>query len=301
MAARRYWRVYCRKASSTTMLCAEMEMRSSAGGADQTGSGTGSASGQNVGEEAPKAFDNNTATYWQGAFSPNLGGVWLKYDFGSGNDKDIVEIAMTPLSGFSSRMFHEMDVQSSPDDSTWTTIWSISQPTWTNAQQVFTKPTAANHRYWRLRPDVLQGGGQVMGCAELEMRATVGGADETGSGTGISRTSFSGSFLPANAYDNSTANVWSGANAVAGVVQSDWLGYDFGSGITKDIAQLAFTARTSPDHAQGPVSGWIESSTDAINWLSRWTFSGKTYTSLGTTLIAATSSASSRRRFVMSW
>lgn len=300
MTAARYWRLYCRQGGDgSRILAAEVELRTSAGGADQTGSGTASASAQNVGEEASKAFDNSTATYWQGNITNGAG--WLKYDFGAGNDKDIVEFAMQALSGFASRMMKEIDVQSSPDDATWTTVWSVSQPTWTNAQQVFTKPTAANHRYWRLRPNTLQNGLQVMGAAELEMRSTSGGADQCTGGTALSRTAFSG-FPASNAFDNSTATEWSGANAQANVVQSDWLGYDFGSGVTKDIVQLAYTNRTgTSERLQAPTAGWIESSSDGINWLSRWTFSGASYSGGLVTVLLSAAGTSSRRRMILSW
>jgi hypothetical protein len=223
-------------------------------------------------EQKANAFDNNVGTYWQTA--SGSAGAWLGYDFGAGNEQTIVEISLQALSGFASRMPREFDVQYSDDASTWSTAWSCSFTSWTNAAQVFSKPSAVDARYWRLRPDTIQSGGQVMGCAEMEMRATAGGVDQTGSGTAIARTSFSGSFLPANAFDNNVSTEWSGANAVSGVVQSDWLGYDFGAGATKSIQQIVYTARASGAVNQAPLSGWIESSPDGVNWLSRWTFAG---------------------------
>lgn len=263
-------------------------MRTSSGGADVTGSGTALASGETgTSEQKAYAFDNSTATYWQTASGSS--GAWLGYDFGAGNEKEIVEISLQALSGYASRMPREADVQYSDDGSTWTTAWSFSFTSWTNAAQVFTRPSAVDSRYWRVRPNVLQSGGQVMGCAELEMRSTAGGADQTGSGTAISRTFFDASHVAANAYDNSTATEWSGANAISGVVQSDWLGYDFGAGVTKDIQQLAYTARSQGgsfnNQNQSPTSGWVESSPDGVNWLSRWTFSGASYSVLATTLL----------------
>lgn len=297
MAARRYWRLVNRFCSdSSRVLAAEIELRIAAGGADQTGSGTASASAQGVGEEASKAFDNNTGTYWQA--STGSTGAWIQYDFGSGVTKDIVEVAMQPLSGFASRAMIEFDVQSSPDAATWATEWSVSAPGWTNAQRVFTKPTAANHRYWRLRPDSL-GAGNTMSCGEMEMRSTAGGADQTGSGTASARTTFSTQTAD-KAFDNNASTFWSG-NADA--ADSSWLAYDFGAGVTKDIQQISFSARNDGSFFddQSPRAGWVESSADFINWISRWTFSGLGAWTNGQTKVFGAASASGRRRIITSW
>lgn len=295
MAARRYWRLYNREGGGSSLVnAAEIELRTSAGGADQTGSGTASASSSNTGTETPdRAFDNNTGTYWQGNGNA---GVWIKYDFGAGNDKDIVQIAYTPLSGFGARAMRQFDIQSSPDDSTWTTEWSVSQPTWTSSQQVFTKPSAVNSQYWRVRADSLQSG-TVMSCAEMELRATAGGADETGSGSGVGDSATN----IANAFDNNTGTLWSGASINA---DCNWLGYNFGAGVTKDIQQVSWTSRNGTTADQNPTAGWVESGSDGISWISRWTFSGTGSWSLGDTKLftnGAGGGSSSRRRMVMSW
>ena len=109
-----------------------------------------------------------------------------------------------------------------------------------------------------------------MSCAEMEMRESAGGADATGSGTASAGSTFSG-FPASNAFDNNAASLWSGSGDAT---DSAWLAYDFGSGVTKDIVQISFTARNDIDYTQSPTAGWIESSTDAINWLPRWTFLG---------------------------
>jgi hypothetical protein len=294
MAAHRYWRLFTRFGSSDAVLIAEVELRTSSGGADATGSGTASASSVDGTNTAAKVFDNSTSTFWQSTFGSGSVGVWLEYDFGSGNDKDIVEVALTPSASFANRMPQEFDIQWSDDNATWTTAWSASFPTWTSAQQVFTKPSAVASRYWRVRGNVYQSGSTIMGCAEIEMRSTNGGADETGSGTPGSRSTAGGT-TAANAFDNNTSTEYASLTAA----QSEWLSYDFGSGVTKDIQEIAWTARVTgginnPD--QGPVSGWVESSTDGKSWLSRWTFSGKSYSSLATTIISANPTVAARRR-----
>lgn len=297
MAAHRYWRAYMREGGSTNTLCAEMEMRTTAGGADVTGTGTAMASGETgPSEQKAYAFDNNVSTYWQ--VSGTGAGIWLGYDFGVGNNKDIVEISMQPLSGFSARMMREFDVQYSDDATTWVTAWSCTFTSWTNAAQVFTKPGGTPSRRWRLRPNTLQNGSSTMSCAEMEMRATSGGADQTGSGTATARTTFGsipGTNDPSKAFDNNTATLWSGN---ADVAQCGWLAYDFGSGVTKTIQEIMFTARNDLSFTQSPTAGWIESGDDGINWISRWTFSGLSWTQ-GSSNTFGNSVTTGRRRQII--
>lgn len=293
MANHRYWRAYCREGgASSRTLCAEMTMAQSSGGADVTSTAFAIASGETgASESKDKAFDNNTAAYWQVIQTT---GAWIGQDFGAGNEKDIVEISMQPLSGFATRMFRQFDVQYSDDNVTWTTAWSCSFTAWTNAAQTFTKPSAVADRYWRLRQSALVSG-LVMGCAELELRESVGGADATGSGTGI------GDQLTniANAFDNNTATVWSGVSAAD---DSGYLGYDFGSGVTKTIVQVSFTARNDVNYFQSPTAGWIESGSNGIDFIERWTFSGLSWTQGSTNVFTDGAVAgSSRRRMVTSW
>lgn len=134
MAAHRYWRINnltTPPGGYTTV--AEIELRASKGGADETGSGTASASSSYSGMPASNAVDNNTGTAWTSA--DNTGPEWWKYDFGSGSDKDIVEVAMTPLSGYHTRTPHNFNLEYSDDDSDWTILlhWHY---TWPNANQV---------------------------------------------------------------------------------------------------------------------------------------------------------------------
>jgi hypothetical protein len=297
MAAHRYWRVLNRHCGDASrILCAEMEMRESSGGADVTSSAFAIASAQGASEQASEAFDNNLSNYWQ--VSTGSAGQWLGQDFGAGNEKDIVEITMQALSGFASRMTRQFDVQWSDDSSAWTTAWSGTFTAWTNAQQTFTKPAQADSRYWRLRADALQGS-SVLSCAEMEMRATVGGADQTGSGSGVGDNTTG----LANAFDNNASTFWNGANW-AGVPDCAWLGYDFGSGVTKDIREISWTSRNGTTADQNPTAGWVESSSNGIDWLARWTFSGLGTWTLGSTQVfsdPALASGSSRRRMVMSW
>lgn len=120
--AARYWRIYVTANNGDGFLSMnEVELRLTAGGADQASGGTASASSSYFGDNGNRAFDNNTTdvnswvTSWAG------GPEWLRYDFGAGNDKAIAEVAIWPESTTSyTRAPKDFKIQSSADGSTWT-------------------------------------------------------------------------------------------------------------------------------------------------------------------------------------
>jgi hypothetical protein len=151
----RYWRILSSSNSyggsnPNQIVVGEVEMREAPGGDVCTG-GTASADSQPFGGfEADKAFDNNgDSTAWAGA--DNAGPThWLKYDFGVGNPKSIVEVAIMGKDDGGNTLtqcFGAFEVQWSDDNSAWTTEWSVSYPGGSNGHgyvantfKVFTKP-----------------------------------------------------------------------------------------------------------------------------------------------------------------
>jgi hypothetical protein len=134
MAAARHWRIYVTAGFATDYTTiAEIELRATHGGADQTGSGTASASSFFSGQPASNAFDNSASSSWtSGATSKPQ---WIAYDFGSGNDVDIVQIALQSLASFQGRMPKDFALESSSDGSTWTTVKSFTdEPAWASAE-----------------------------------------------------------------------------------------------------------------------------------------------------------------------
>jgi hypothetical protein len=137
--ASRYWRVRADTVGSgNNMSCAECEMRETASGADQTGSGTASARTTFSGSPASNAFDNNSSTLWSGT-----SGVddceWLAYDFGAGVTKAIDEISWTARSD--SALFQNPTagwLESSPDGRSWRTRRTFSGVTWSTLGQTQT-------------------------------------------------------------------------------------------------------------------------------------------------------------------
>lgn len=285
MAAHRYWRICVTSnaaggsgsAGDADVTLTDVELRTAAGGSDATGSGSASANNARFGSSAAAAFDTQPYTFWK--FTADASN-WLKYDFGAGNDKDIVEVALTCglATGFAPRDF---TVQWSDDASAWTTVMTVTGATeWTPGQrrtfnssgETPTPDPPAACRYWRLVVSAVQGSGGVPEIAKLQLRESVGGADATGSGSAFSGTTiFYGN--PANAFDSNASTVWSPSNGVAG--ENSALGYDFGSGVTKNIAEIAIT--THPTDANlSPTTFILQRSSDKLGWVGTFEVSGST-------------------------
>ena len=129
----RYWRVFVTDswaASGYSVNLAEIEMRASAGGADQTGSGTASASSIfSSSFSADEAFDKDPSTIW--STSDMSLPQWIAYDFGT--DVHVAEVMMQAgdSSARASRMPRTFDIQYSDNGSDWTTATTrVDEPSW---------------------------------------------------------------------------------------------------------------------------------------------------------------------------
>jgi hypothetical protein len=138
MAANRYWRIFNYWVDENLVCVTECQLRESEGGADVTGAGTASCSSTLSAPtyDSDKAFDDNTGTLWASANGSYID-QWLAYDFGSGNNKDIVEVYLLPQSGYPNRTPREFELQYSDDGSNWTKKYEFREISWTNDAQVF--------------------------------------------------------------------------------------------------------------------------------------------------------------------
>lgn len=134
----------------------------------------------------------------------------------------------------------------------------------------------AAHRYWRVLFTAVNGS-TIAGLTEVELRATPGGSDQTGPGLGtaISGGDFGGSFVKANAFDNTAAEWASPFPSVPGA----WIGWDFGVGVTAFVREVVLKSRTT-DPTNGPLQAprdfSIEWSDDQVTWNSVWTVRNQT-------------------------
>lgn len=122
----------------------------------------------------------------------------------------------------------------------------------------------AAHRYWGLLLTARSGAGNGISLAEVQMRATAGGANQctggTASGAATSGTS------AADAFDGSAGTHW--YNGAAG--PQTRLSYDFGTAVS--VAEVVATTSGSgltpdrPGSTYGPAAGWVQWSDDGAQW-----------------------------------
>jgi hypothetical protein len=280
MAAHRHWRIYQHVMNGGTATSyAEVEMRIAPGGADQCTGGTPSASHAPSAGVPANAFANDGTT--TSLTIASTGETWLAYDFGAGNEKDIVEVAITGTSP-TNRSPAYFRVDWSDDGVDWTTEWKVGPVTtgWaTNVARVFTKPTIASDtaRYWRVDARGFPKGatsGQWR-CAEFQMFDTIGGANVATGGTPMGSHAgtsglgmafaFDGDFTIASYYNN------------AGFGPKTWIGYDFWAGNDKAIKEVLFKAvgGTSDGLWDTPNTGDVDASNDGISWVTIWSFANR--------------------------
>lgn len=124
----------------------------------------------------------------------------------------------------------------------------------------------AAHRYWALQVTARAGAGNGVSLAEVEMRASVGGADQCSGGT--AGGAYSIGQAPANAFDNSDSTLWyNGSTSGLGVL----LTYDFGSAVTVAEVFVRNAAASGsgsgfPGATYGPATCWVAWSDDGSAW-----------------------------------
>lgn len=286
MTARRYWRVLVlatRTADTYAAQIAEIQLRATVGGADQTTSGGGSptASSTNTGSSAANCFDNSASTNWVSLLDAVLP-QWVRYDFGS--DVDIAEVAIQAgdTSARAARAPRTFFLQSSPDDTNWSSVayvpdeaaWSTGE---TRSFAVASYPTDSQaRRYWRLYVTATETvDAYAVGIGELYLNGTIGGADLTSSDA--SAPSASSAFVTGQAtaaFDDSYSTRWLSAS---GQALPQWIAYDFGDALGYEvrIAEVGIRApETGPERA--PTDFALQSSADGATWATTISVTGET-------------------------
>jgi hypothetical protein len=154
MSAHRYWRVYITGAQNNPYVsAAEIQMFTATGGPNVCSGGTAFASSYYAPEARtpPTAFDGNTntSTSWtnSGATNPSVANPeWIGYDFGAGNDKDIIGFNwFLRNDGFWGQAPSNFKLQYSDDNVSWTDRFAPATQTWTtqNESRQFFDPAFA--------------------------------------------------------------------------------------------------------------------------------------------------------------
>lgn len=267
-AAHKYWRIEPRSPTNYYIKIAEIEMRESIGGADVCADGVASASSTWAANVPANAFDNNNSTYWESGVAGS--GHWIQYAFP--DPKAIVEVVIRNGDA-GAEILDEFDVRYSDDGVTWTHVRLMDASNLgVNETERFS--LYGTKTYWRIYVTASVNSPYYAYIAEFGVHTSVGGADVTtgAGGTPAASTTFSGSFLAANAFDDNITTEWSsGINTVP----PHWLRYHF----TDEIDAVEFTVQATDDSLYAvdysPMDFLFQYSGDGINWTTLYTISGE--------------------------
>lgn len=116
----------------------------------------------------------------------------------------------------------------------------------------------AAHSYWRLNISANNGDTAYIQFAELQFRATVGGADQCSGGTAIGSSAYSTTPF-SQAFDDNTTTTW----ATDTNVLSGWIGYAFAAPV--EVLEYVVIAQ-SATLARSPKEWTLDYSDDGVTW-----------------------------------
>jgi hypothetical protein len=276
MAAHRYWRLYFTSAVANYAQIVEVELRTSTGGADVTGTGTATADSIYSGSyDAAKAFDNSSLTSW---CSTNTNFPhWLAYDFGIGNDKDIVQYAITSLSPETDAPY-SWYFQCSDDGSAWTTIGYVDNQTWTALETKTFNATSfvpPAYRYWRWLFTESTTDTSIY-LSELTAHIANNGPSIIASGTVTADSVYGAGYEASSAIDANATTYWASTNTAL----PHWLACDFGASNAQSLVK--YTLRSTASTTYAPKSWSVQRSDNGTDWVTHTAQAGQTWTSYET-------------------
>jgi hypothetical protein len=154
---------------------------------------------------------------------------------------------------------------------------------------------ASTYQYWRLNFNGVTNGSSLAAIAEVQFLDITPAPISLSGGTASASTSFSGSFVAANAFDGNPATAWeSSASPSSGSPQ--WLQYQFTGPVS--VTSIAISVRNDSTAwtSQSPTAMQIQGSPDGITWTTIVSYTGIVWTSNGQvqTFFASTTVGSAR-------
>lgn len=287
-----YWRlsISANDGDASFTSLGELEMYSGDSRLNRCTGGTATASTEESGHAATRAFNSSLVggQYWataSGSATPS----WLQYQFASPITIDrfmIRHIKTASLTG----MPKDFTLQYSNDGVSWATQHTVTgQTAWTrNAGRLFTTASYAatgytgsphgTHAYWQIVISEIDSGDNAS-AAEMEFRATPAGADQSSGGTASAESTFDGTTPASNAFDNNGGTIWACANVQLGN-QATWVQYQFGSPVS--VGQIAVQARTPSFFSQTVHIGSVRFSDDGSVYSTAWEFTASTWSAAQT-------------------
>jgi hypothetical protein len=280
MAAKRYWRVFLIHNNDTNFCgIGKIQMADTVAGPNlATVAANASASQARAGCEATLAFNGTAPNSDNGWLFGNFGGFnnygygnWITYDFGAGNEKDIIELRLAPGTGGVNRSPFSFRFQSSNDNVNFADEWCGVFSGWVNATfTTFSKPAAipGAASYWgvyglQTSPPLVA---PYFGLANLWFRDGPGGAILSTGGTALASRSDAGT-LPANAFDGDPATIWE-ADGYTDTVSGFLLGYQFAAPVLPAWIDMQNRNDASfQNNLKANNAGEVWASNDGKNWL----------------------------------
>jgi len=303
LADYRYWRIFCHLnegASSQTGI-GELEFRTSISGSQAASGGTpmcGSFSGGfEVGNAFNGTYSTSTTDGWicLGTYDSN-GGYgpfhdWIGYDFGEGNEVEIVEVAIWPIHGSGgSTAPTNIILEYSSDGSTWRPSGSASGISYTDdILEVITIETGGYCKYRFLLDDFGPDYRNYCCFPEIVFHDVIDGSSViTDANTyATASTIYSGTYVLLKALDGDTGTVW---HSLAEVDETaHWLMFEcFLSAV--DVVEYKLTSRTDGFAAADTPIGWR---------LQKWNYGTETWVTIDTITVEDVWSALETRTFVI--
>lgn len=141
-AGYRYYRLVITANNNDTYVGTHsLELRESVGGADVAPGSGGAASAldtYNTNYLPEYAFDGSPSSMW---FARLTNPIWLQFDFGAGNEKEIVEYAvgacLTTGTSFDDRSPRDWTLEGSNDGSAWDVLHTVTGETgWSSTSEL---------------------------------------------------------------------------------------------------------------------------------------------------------------------
>lgn len=140
----------------------------------------------------------------------------------------------------------------------------------------------AAHRYWRVKCYSVGGHPtSAWNVAHLEMAESNNGPNVCFSGTASASTNYDAGHNQDKAFDQDDSTFWS----ASGFAYGDYLQYDFGSGVTKDIVEVRTTDRNDSNVGYNMTLGELFYSDDGSSWTSAGDLAGPVTTTNGQMVI----------------
>jgi hypothetical protein len=236
----RKWRLYIKATNPVFWATlAELQMRSTPGGANECSGGTASASGTGGGNGPANAFDGNTATRWQSGSGTMP--QWIEYDFAT--EKKIEEVVLRASSTEETDAPTNAEVQYW-DGSAWVKHFEFfTNSDWAAGEsRTFTNgSTNTGVSRWRLNVTATQSAAAWTSMAEVQMRTSIGGSNAATGGAAQASAAASRSTFAAKAFDGNSGTQWQSGTTS----RPQQLTYYFSTSVT--IVEVAITAASATD------------------------------------------------------